>query len=379
MSTVERPGQRPRSKSTFSFKSDKSHKSRDSKGAIKQDVKSVHQRHHSKDEHKPHFHTKADPNSAMSEAQPIAAALEKPTLQSLRSFQHTDVNGNPIEEPDLSNPTRPRWERPLDTIRSFEAAIDNEYKRRSMAARGDSDVYSNSRRNSYYSNAHENNGRTQSGYYGNRQSAVARESWADQAGYQAGPGPRTRYHRQHYDNGWNGRQSTGPQSVYPTPGYHQSRDTVMTGGTNGSSSQQSEGHYSTDPSSEHGSIDRGGPVKQPDLGEQYGFSGFGNNSQPIHEELGNYNYSNGQGNGSNGYYQQHQQQQQQSYDNPPPVPQKGNGQPMVNNPNVMKANVQQNGGGPPAANGGRPGVLTRKGTETSEKRKSWFKKRFSKN
>ena len=32
--------------------------------------------------------------------------------------------------PDLSNPTRPRWERPLDTIRSFEAAIDAEYKAR---------------------------------------------------------------------------------------------------------------------------------------------------------------------------------------------------------------------------------------------------------
>lgn len=27
-------------------------------------------------------------------------------------------------EPDLSNPTRYRFERPLDTIRSFEAAIE---------------------------------------------------------------------------------------------------------------------------------------------------------------------------------------------------------------------------------------------------------------
>ena len=39
-------------------------------------------------------------------------------------------------EPDLSNPTRNRWERPLDTIRSFEAAIDGEYKRRSIVMRG---------------------------------------------------------------------------------------------------------------------------------------------------------------------------------------------------------------------------------------------------
>lgn len=33
-------------------------------------------------------------------------------------------------EPDLSNPTRSRWERPLDTIRSFDRAIDSEFKRK---------------------------------------------------------------------------------------------------------------------------------------------------------------------------------------------------------------------------------------------------------
>lgn len=71
MSTLERPGaERPRSKSAFSFKSDKSHKSHNSKGAIKTEARPVHNRNHSKDEHKPHFHTKADPNSAMNEVQP---------------------------------------------------------------------------------------------------------------------------------------------------------------------------------------------------------------------------------------------------------------------------------------------------------------------
>ncbi|KAH3674619.1 hypothetical protein WICMUC_003165 [Wickerhamomyces mucosus] len=34
-----------------------------------------------------------------------------------------DVFGNPITKPDISNPTRSRDERPLDTIRSFEYAI----------------------------------------------------------------------------------------------------------------------------------------------------------------------------------------------------------------------------------------------------------------
>lgn len=38
-----------------------------------------------------------------------------------------------LADPDLSNPTRPRLERPLDTIRSFEAAIDGSYHGRRMS------------------------------------------------------------------------------------------------------------------------------------------------------------------------------------------------------------------------------------------------------
>lgn len=34
-----------------------------------------------------------------------------------------------VADPDRSNPTRPRLERPLDTIRAFEAAIDSSYER----------------------------------------------------------------------------------------------------------------------------------------------------------------------------------------------------------------------------------------------------------
>lgn len=80
-----------------------------------------------------------------------AARAESTTIASLRDVQFKDTEGNPIgkliierkltvalltaaiAEPDLSNPTRPRWERPLDTIRSFERAIDGDYKRRSMS------------------------------------------------------------------------------------------------------------------------------------------------------------------------------------------------------------------------------------------------------
>ncbi|BCR92254.1 DUF2406 domain-containing protein [Aspergillus chevalieri] len=73
--------------------------------------------------------SKADPNTALNEHQPMANIGSVSTF-SLRSIQHTDHEGRLITEPDLSNPTRHRFERPLDTIRNFEAAIDR--RRREM-------------------------------------------------------------------------------------------------------------------------------------------------------------------------------------------------------------------------------------------------------
>ncbi len=45
-----------------------------------------------------------------------------------------------IADPDRSNPTRPRLERPLDTIRSFEAAVDGSYSRRASYKAGTNDI-----------------------------------------------------------------------------------------------------------------------------------------------------------------------------------------------------------------------------------------------
>lgn len=80
------------------------------------------------------------------------------SLSPIRAIQHLDANGNPIgqcfsglttriieksdlstfiADPDRSNPTRSRWERPLDTIRSFEAAIDGNYSRKSYMRTGE--------------------------------------------------------------------------------------------------------------------------------------------------------------------------------------------------------------------------------------------------
>lgn len=69
-----------------------------------------------------------DPGKALNEAQPWQVNQEKPT-QSLSTLAHKDVWGNPIKEPDLTNPTRSRWERPLDTIRGFHDSIDRGYRR----------------------------------------------------------------------------------------------------------------------------------------------------------------------------------------------------------------------------------------------------------
>ncbi|KAF3403536.1 hypothetical protein F1880_009642 [Penicillium rolfsii] len=78
--------------------------------------------------------SKADPNAALYEAQPMAvnAELSSGNAFSLRSIQHKDREGKIITDPDLSNPTRSRLERPLDTIRGFEAAIESHRKQNRM-------------------------------------------------------------------------------------------------------------------------------------------------------------------------------------------------------------------------------------------------------
>ncbi|KAI5820527.1 hypothetical protein BZA77DRAFT_300992 [Pyronema omphalodes] len=71
--------------------------------------------------------TTVDPSRAIHELQPWQVNQEKPR-QGLSNFSHKDIWGRDIKEPDLTNPTRDRWERPLDTIRAFQASIDRGYK-----------------------------------------------------------------------------------------------------------------------------------------------------------------------------------------------------------------------------------------------------------
>lgn len=78
------------------------------------------------------------------------------TMGSIRAMQHRDANGEIISmenarttpraklanmkaaDPDRSNPTRPRLERPLATIMSFHAAVDGLYGERAYSKSGES-------------------------------------------------------------------------------------------------------------------------------------------------------------------------------------------------------------------------------------------------
>lgn len=77
----------------------------------------------------------ADPIlEAVQEAQPFEQAIDtfhdNKNRKSYFSYDGAnvlrDVFGQPIHQPDVSNPTRARDERPLDTIRSFEYAVSGD-------------------------------------------------------------------------------------------------------------------------------------------------------------------------------------------------------------------------------------------------------------
>lgn len=60
---------------------------------------------------------------AVNEAQPFEEMNMHDRTSSIGNGILSDIFGNQIVNPDISNPTRARDERPMDTIRSFEYAI----------------------------------------------------------------------------------------------------------------------------------------------------------------------------------------------------------------------------------------------------------------
>ncbi|KAH8198622.1 hypothetical protein TruAng_007212 [Truncatella angustata] len=290
--------QRPRSRG-FSFRSDKSHKTEKSEGkghAYKISSGALHETHAEKEQNR--LATKADPTLAMNELEPSAVARaainfdEKPPLSAL---QHKDATGVVITEPDRSNPTRSKWERPLDTIRSFEAAYDGGSSSRQSVYRSDSDSVANwNRRSSYYGNSNGPRFPHES-YYGARSNTnLARESaMLDPRGPAMG-GPRGDEYFEGFDGAANGRNGgNGPRNrnarvqadpsmsthpavnrgVFQSPNNHKSYETVASG--SGSASYGEPSGYQTDPtSSENSSINRRAspPKRYQEPRNDYGIS-----------------------------------------------------------------------------------------------------------
>ncbi|ODM14667.1 hypothetical protein SI65_09856 [Aspergillus cristatus] len=321
---------------SFGSKSSKSHRSSTSANrvALTESAEEKQRRN---------LQTKADPTLAMSELQPMAVALEKSNLGNLRDMAHKDQYGNVITDPDLSNPTRPRLERPLDTIRSFEVAIDGTYaSNNANASRPASVVRTDepspgdfNRRTSYLgANAHPsrrgsyNDYNQPNNYYPYHQNTHP---------------PRPRHPR------ITSNQSYGtPRNAYAQNGYQNgSYDniTAMSGSGSGSGSH-SEPYNGTDPSSVNSSIDQ---LQQQQQMQQQQGKGYGPGyDQPIAQPMA------------------------------PPAPRHVFGLAPASDPNAGGPV----GGQQAAAMGNRRHL--RKATNDSEasagsgKRKSWFKRKFSK-
>ncbi|KAL8377847.1 hypothetical protein RB595_008501 [Gaeumannomyces hyphopodioides] len=383
-----RAGQRNR---TFSFQSNKSHKSTE---LVETSAEKEAKR----------LHSKADPTLAMSEAEPgVVAATVKSSLAPLRNMRHKDMHGNMIDDPDRSNPTRSRWERPLDTIRSFEAAIDGGYNnRQSMIIRSDSDSVMNwDRRSSYFapSNAggmsmlqgagasprprsmvhghsqhrltrppmpgNAYNGRYQrDSYYSTRGGPPDRRygGWTENQGDPYGSQgynaysnvPRTRYPRMASEPQFPAQRQPEHNNVYPMPINHRSYETVASGSGSGSSGEHAG--YQTDPtSSDNSSIERvQSPPKRQDPVNDYGI-GFSQNSNyqaPSFTVAVNGGPATPQAGGNN----------IPSNQPPPPVV------PTKQNTILRKPTRAPSTASTATA---KPGM--------GEKRKSWFARRFSKN
>lgn len=357
---------RPRSRTVLSFGSNKSGGSGGISGGVLPKIGKDELFETSKEKAAKRISTKANPNIALNEVEPVVQALMQPTMNSnLRGMQHKDMFGNVITDPDRSNPTRPRLERPLDTIRSFEAAVDGKYGRVSSY----SETPGPSRPASSYFAYNGNQG------HGNRSGRP--DSYVDSSMYgsanRRSPAPFGGPPRRGF--GPANRNASDPvlygNGMYTQPKREQYQPSYDSVGSSGGSGGTENWNPSTDPSSPNSSVDRFQPPPPPkhDIGEQYGFTGFGG-APPTDLE----------------YQQQQQQLRQQGYQvpyqnqnpqnqyqreeaPPPPPPHKGYVQRTSSN--------QQHGSLQKAPSYSQPSYSPR--PAPAEKRKSWLMRRFSKN
>lgn len=322
-----------------------SHKSRDS-------VPKIDMTETDRDKNARRIKGKADPSVAIKEVEPSVRAQEQSTMKPIRAIQHRDSTGNVITDPDRSNPTRPRMERPLDTIRSFEAAIDGGYNKR-FSMQPDMQ----SRRSSYYQGiTNPQRSSAPPDAFFNRSSASRPASVygePQQGGYYGSPQQRRYPPRNNSDPMLYGNNGYGMQPQHP---HQQSYDTATASTSN---SYNTDG-ASTDPSSHNSSLGELPQMPKPVPEETYGMN-FGGVPPIMEDEYGQPlpGYANGL-NRNRGNQNQEMP--------PPPPPAHGNGmgarQPISLGNTASPSDYSSP---PPAA---RP---------VQEKRRSWLGRRFSRN
>jgi len=246
---------RPRPVSALSNNSKRSRRS--SSSGAKLDLTETHSE-------KKWLHTKADPTKALSEAQPASVALEESNLGDLRKMVHKDAAGNIITDPDRANPTRPRLERPLETIMSFQRNIDytdsNRRSPYSPVSGSKVDYYQSSdsrtesnRRSSYYGGSPTSFSPQQrrgpgGGYYGRSSSY----SFRPDSFIENGQGPNQYQGNRGMRNsgyGFNGEHTS------PTHSHQVSYETMTSG--------SEENSKTTNPSSVNSSSDHIQPYRKP--------------------------------------------------------------------------------------------------------------------
>ncbi len=120
------------------------------------------------------------------------------------------------------------------------------------------------------------------GFYTNRiyQSPIERpDSYADASSPSPNGYYRPRYVPRMASEPMPNTTRNGRPGVYPVHAYQHSYDTVTTGSNVTTNTTSDQWASSTDPSSDNSSLDRvqaqAPPPRKPDLGEVYGFTGFG--------------------------------------------------------------------------------------------------------
>ncbi|OAA39730.1 hypothetical protein NOR_06150 [Metarhizium rileyi] len=233
---------KPRS---YSIHSQRTHRSSGSKH-------DTHETHEEKEARR--LHSKADPTLAMNEAEPsmVAAMKSERTQVSLRAIQHKDPWGNPIDTDSVAN-----WDKRGSVQPGHQPRFpqDSYYSSRPVSIRGDSQYglhNTGTARATMYENQHSGGGFNNSGY--ERAHGGSRYMSRDRSQRLPSESHYSVYGRE--------------QGVYPIPHKDRSYETVTSAAPSGTSDPAG---YQTDPtSSDNSSIDRTSPGKRPEPANDYG-------------------------------------------------------------------------------------------------------------